>query len=126
MITNYNIYLKDYNYPFILFFHQEGSSRGEYAGIAKKFFNLNYNCLAVDLRYGGESNYIKNETCERAGAAVIIIDSISHCWDFLIEYHGNLQGNSFTNWIKVTPRQKAFMDRILQSSAHVIATMRTK
>lgn len=57
---------------------------------------------------------------------VIIIDSISHCWDFLIEYHSSLPGNSFTNWNKVTPRQKAFIDKILQSDAHFIATMRVK
>ena len=39
---------------------------------------------------------------------------------------GSLPGNSFTNWAKVTPRQKAFIDKILQSDAHVIATMRVK
>ena len=36
---------------------------------------------------------------------VIIIDSISHCWDYLLDFHANLQGNSFANWAKVTPRQ---------------------
>ena len=35
-------------------------------------------------------------------------------------------GNSFTNWSKVTPRHKAFVQTILQSSAHVISTIRTK
>lgn len=86
----------------------------------------NYQVLPLGPPFSPERYIQAIETCERAGATVIIIDSISHCWDFLIEYHGNLQGNSFTNWIKVTPRQKAFMDKILQSQAHVIATMRTK
>lgn len=57
---------------------------------------------------------------------VIIIDSISHCWDELLDFHSKLPGNSFTNWNKVTPRQKAFVDKVLQSPAHFIATMRTK
>lgn len=64
--------------------------------------------------------------CEQAGAEVIIIDSISHCWDYLLDFHANLQGNSFANWAKVTPRQNAFIQRILTSSAHVICTMRSK
>jgi len=45
---------------------------------------------------------------------VIIIDSISHAWDELLDFHSKLAGNSFTNWAKVTPRQKAFTDKILQ------------
>ena len=57
---------------------------------------------------------------------VIIIDSISHCWDYLLDFHANLQGNSFANWAKVTPRQNAFIQRILNSSCHVICTMRSK
>lgn len=72
-------------------------------------------------------NYIKAiEVCEEANMEVIIIDSISHEWDELLDFHGRLAGNSFTNWAKVTPRQKAFVDKILQTKAHVIATMRTK
>ena len=63
--------------------------------------------------------------CEQAGAEVIIIDSISHCWDYLLDFHANLQGNSFANWAKVTPRQNAFIQRILSSSCHVICTMQT-
>jgi hypothetical protein len=44
----------------------------------------------------------------------------------LIDYHSKLPGNSFANWNKVTPRQKAFINKILQCDAHIIATMRTK
>lgn len=54
------------------------------------------------------------------------MDSISHAWDELLDYHSKLSGNSFANWSKVTPRQKAFTDKMLQCNAHVIATMRTK
>lgn len=57
-----DLYLKDYRYPFILLFHQAESSRGEYREIAKKLLNLDYNCLAVDLRSGDTMNFVKNET----------------------------------------------------------------
>ena len=57
--------------------------------------------------------------CEQAGAEVIVIDSISHCWDYLLDFHANLQGNSFANWARVTPRQNAFIQRILNSSVRM-------
>ena len=60
---------------------------------------------------------------------VIIIDSISHEWDGsggIIEYHSSLMGNSFTNWSKVTPMHNSFVNKILQSPAHIIATIRSK
>ncbi|MEC5172138.1 hypothetical protein QF024_000849 [Chryseobacterium nepalense] len=86
----------------------------------------NYNVLTMSPPFTPE-NYIKAiEVCEKAGMEVIIIDSISHEWDELLDFHSKLAGNSFTNWAKVTPRQKAFVDKILQANAHVIATMRTK
>ncbi|MDV4129851.1 AAA family ATPase [Elizabethkingia anophelis] len=85
-----------------------------------------YNVLSLQPPYTPE-NYIKAiEVCEKAGMEVIILDSISHEWDELLDFHSKLAGNSFTNWAKVTPRQKAFVDKILQADAHVIATMRTK
>lgn len=86
----------------------------------------NYNVLTMTPPFTPE-NYIKAiEVCEEAGMEVIIIDSISHEWDELLDFHSKLAGNSFTNWAKVTPRQKAFVNKILQTQAHVIATMRTK
>ncbi|WP_124980761.1 AAA family ATPase [Nonlabens xiamenensis] len=85
-----------------------------------------YNVLRMEPPYSPE-NYIKAiDVCLKANMEVIIIDSISHCWDFLIEFHSSLPGNSFTNWGKITPRQQAFINKILQSDAHFIATMRVK
>lgn len=85
-----------------------------------------YNVLTLVPPFTPE-NYIKAiDVCERAGMEVIIIDSISHEWDYIIDYHASLAGNSFTNWAKVTPLQKAFIDKILQCDAHIMATMRTK
>ncbi len=48
--------------PYILLLHQAGYSRGEYLQIAHKIIKFGYNCLAVDLRSGGEVNYIQNHT----------------------------------------------------------------
>ncbi|RZK26964.1 MAG: AAA family ATPase [Flavobacterium sp.] len=85
-----------------------------------------YNVLTLAPPFTPE-NYIKAiNLCLTSGMEVIILDSISHCWDYLLEYHASLAGNSFTNWAKITPRQKAFVDKLLQAEAHIIATMRTK
>jgi hypothetical protein len=82
--------------------------------------------VAIDPPYSPEK-YIKAiELCEKAGMEVIIIDSISLCWDYLLDVHSNMPGNSFTNWGKITPRQNAFVNKILRSKAHIISTMRVK
>ena len=69
------------------------------------------------------------QLCESKGMEVIIIDSISHEWEGtggILDTHGSMAGNSFTNWAKVTPRHNAFVQAILQSRAHVIGTIRSK
>jgi len=74
--------------------------------------------------------YIKAiETCEQAKMEVVIIDSVSHEWEGqggILNIHGNMDGNSFTNWNKITPRHNAFVQKILQSSCHIIVTIRAK
>lgn len=85
-----------------------------------------YNVLSLKPPYSPEKYIEAIDTCLEAGMEVIIIDSISHCWDFLLEFHSSLPGNSFTNWQKINPRQKAFVNKMMQSDAHIIATMRTK
>ncbi len=54
------------NEPFILLFHGEDASRGEYRDIAPRLVRIGFNCLAVDLRVGRESNYIPDETARIA------------------------------------------------------------
>lgn len=85
-----------------------------------------YNVLTLKPPYTPESYMEAIDICLKERMEVIIVDSISHCWDYLIEYHASLPGNSFANWNKVTPRQKKFIDKILHSEAHFIATMRVK
>lgn len=86
-----------------------------------------YNVLTLQSPFTPEKYIEAITVCENAGMEVIIIDSISHCWEYLLEYHASLQGhNTFANWQKVTPRQNAFIQKILSSTSHVISTMRTK
>ncbi|RXJ52627.1 AAA family ATPase [Gelidibacter gilvus] len=85
-----------------------------------------YNVLTLEPPFTPEKYIQAIDVCLRANMEVIILDSISQVWDELLDFHSKLPGNSFTNWNKVTPRQKAFMDKILQAPAHIIATMRTK
>lgn len=97
----------------------ENGSADLYAGLG------GYNVLPIK-DYSPETYIEAINVCESAEIEVIIIDSISHCWDYLLEYHAGLMGNSFVNWAKVTPRQNAFIRKILQSKCHIICTMRTK
>ncbi|PXV66823.1 AAA domain-containing protein [Dysgonomonas alginatilytica] len=66
------------------------------------------------------------ELCEKSNIEVIIIDSISHCWHYLLQLHSSLSGNSFTNWNKITPLYNMFVQKLLQSPCHIICTIRTK
>lgn len=86
----------------------------------------NYQVLALEQPHSSERFMQAIDICEQAGMEVIILDSISHEWDYILDIHGNMMGNSFTNWSKVTPRHNAFIQRILQSSCHIIATIRSK
>ena len=96
-------------------------------GSANLYSNLgDYQVLALPAPFTPERYIQAIEICEKAGMEVIIIDSVTHEWENLIDFHSSLQGNSFTNWGKITPRHNAFVQKILQSPAHIIATIRTK
>ena len=85
-------YLVNEEYPYLILFHQEGSSRGEYNETALKFSKLNFNCLSVDLRSGETSNYIRNETARKArntGKPSRFIDALNDI-NASIEYAHNL------------------------------------
>ncbi len=85
-----------------------------------------FKTLSLEPPYSPD-RYIEGiDMCLAAGIEVIIIDSVSHEWEFLLDYHSSLTGNSFTNWNKVTPRHDAFVSKVLQSHAHFICTIRSK
>lgn len=48
--------------PYLLLMHEQGSSRGEFESLAERFQKMDYNCMAVDIRNGGNANFISNET----------------------------------------------------------------
>jgi hypothetical protein len=88
-----------------------------------------YNVLNLSKPFNPERYIEAIETCEREGMQVIIIDSISQEWSGesgILDLHGNMAGNSFTNWAKITPRHNAFVQRMLQSPCHLISTIRSK
>lgn len=89
----------------------------------------NFNVLSLSEPFSPERYIDALEFCEKAGMRAIIIDSISQEWEGsggIIETHGNMAGNSFTNWNRVTPRHNAFVQKMLQSPCHIIATIRSK
>ncbi len=85
-----------------------------------------YNVLSMTPPFTPNRYIEAIDICLKGGMEVIIIDSISHCWDYLLEFHSSMPGNSFTNWGKITPMHNKFINKILQSDAHFIATIRTK
>lgn len=89
----------------------------------------NYNVLSLSEPFSPERYIEALEFCEKAGMRAIIIDSISQEWEGsggIIETHSNMAGNSFTNWNRMTPRHNAFVQKMLQSPSHIIATIRSK
>jgi hypothetical protein len=86
----------------------------------------NYNVIDLKPPHTPERYVEAIQLAVSANSKVLIIDSISHCWEYLVDYHSKLQGNSFANWTKVTPRQRLFLDTIMQADLHVITTLRTK
>ena len=73
-----------------------------------------YNVLPLSPPFTTEKYIEALNVCIKANQRVIIMDGISPCWDYLLDYHSTLPGNSFSNWSKVTPLHDAFMNAILQ------------
>lgn len=71
---------------------------------------------------------------EKAGYDTLILDSITHEWNgeggilqIVDEYaRSKLKGNSYAAWNQGTPRHQRFIDAMLASKLHIVATMRSK
>lgn len=85
-----------------------------------------FQVISLKAPYTPEKYIQAIDLAEAAGMDLVIIDSLSHCWEYLLDYHSGLSGNSFANWSKVTPRHKAIVQKILTSPCHIIATLRVK
>ena len=74
------------------------------------------------------------KAAENAGYDVLIIDSMTHewsgtggcleLWDSVAKTR--FRGNTWSAWSEITPRHRKFVDTMLQSKCHIIATMRSK
>jgi hypothetical protein len=85
----------------------------------------------VDLPNTSVKAYIEViEAAAAAGYSVLVIDSLSHAWEYLLEEVDNVQarqrGNSFTAWKSITPIYKQLVEAIVTAPLHIIATMRSK
>ncbi|GFD93118.1 hypothetical protein KUL156_43140 [Alteromonas sp. KUL156] len=96
---------------------------------ASLYSNLgDFNVLDLQAPYSPERYIQAIEVCEKAGVEICIIDSVSHEWSGTggcLQIHEQL-GGRFQDWGKVTPRHQVFIDKILQSSCHIITTTRRK
>lgn len=80
-------------------------------------------------------NYIEIiHAAERGGYSTLVLDSITHEWNGsggvleIVDGIGKTKfgGNSYMAWSVGTPRHQKFIDAMLASPMHVIATMRSK
>lgn len=95
---------------------------------------LDYDVASIDPPYTPEKYMAMIDGAIHAGYDALIIDSLSHAWmgeGGFLEIHdretmASRSKNSFDAWRKVNPGYRKFMNKILKSDIHIIATMRTK
>ena len=76
-------------------------------------------------------NNIVNLLNEASEYDVLIIDSLTHAWDELLEEVNRIAktkfgGNSWSAWSEGTPKQRAFIKSLLDFKGHLIVTMRSE
>lgn len=89
---------------------------------------FDFDVLPLEPPYSPANYIMALDKIEKAGYKVCIIDSTSHEWSGnggCLEYQNQL-GGAYTDWAKVTPKHNQFIERILSSKMHIIATARTK
>ena len=104
----------------IAFIGTEGSRNKYYAD------EFDYDLLELEEPFECEKYMDAIDQAVGDGYKVLIIDSMTHEWKWLNEVHDKMPGNSFTNWGKLKPRHHKFMEKVLRSPIHVIATARGK
>ena len=104
----------------IAYIGTEGSRNKYYAD------EFDYDLLELEEPFECEKYMDAIDEAVKAGYKVLVIDSMTHEWKWLNDVHDKMPGNSFTNWGKLKPRHHKFMDKVLNSPIHVIATARGK
>lgn len=87
---------------------------------------FDYSILNLDAPYTPEKYIEAIDFARQNGAGVIIIDSISHEWNYLNDAVNAMKGNSFQNWGTVKPRHRKMIEKIIQEPIHMIVTGRGK
>ena len=104
-------------------------------GSASLYSHLcDFDVLELEAPYAPESFIYAMQVAEKEGYDTLIIDSITHEWSGkggcleLVDdiAKSKYRGNSWSAWNEVTPRHRAFLDAMMQTKMHVIATMRSK
>lgn len=91
----------------------------------------NYDVAPLEPPYRTEHYIEAIKYAEENGYDAVILDSITHAWagqGGLLEQVDTISGsgNKFTAWSSITPKHQAFLDSMLSSPIHVIATVRSK
>jgi len=103
--------------------------------VGKEIANITigeYNAVTLTAPFEADKYTDAVKMCYDAEMEVAIIDSTTHLWagqGGLLEQHGNVTkrtGNSYAAWRDVTPQHNRFVDAMLQTDMHIIATMRSK
>lgn len=101
-------------------------------GSASLYSHLgDFNTIDLTAPFTPEKYIQAIETCEAAGMEVIILDSTSHEWTCILEENellaqARFRGNTWSAWSQTTPRHDKFLNKVLQSSAHIITCTRSK
>ncbi len=90
-----------------------------------------YDIISLRPPYKPEMYIEAIRAAEKAGYDAIIIDSLSHAWSDeggLLDQADKLSAgsNRFTVWAKLTPQHRALVNAMLNSPAHIVATVRSK
>lgn len=107
------------------------TERGSAQLYADKF---DFDVLELAPPYTPERYIEAIKEAEKEGYEVLIIDSITHEWNGsggILEIVDTLsrskfKGNSYAAWNEGTPRNRKFIDAMLASNMHIIATIRSK
>ena len=95
------------------------------SGSASKYADV-FSFDVAEMSNFHPQNYVKAiQEAEAAGYDVVILDSITHAWT---GKGGILDivGGNFAKWKEVNPIEQAFIQAIIASKLHIIATMRAK
>jgi len=103
--------------------------------VGKEISNIKigvYNSVTLSAPFEADKYTTAIALCKEAGIEVCIIDSTTHLWSGeggLLEQQNTAakrSGNSYTAWRDITPQHNKFVEAMLQTDMHIIATMRSK